>query len=84
MMANWWKPGRARERSTEQEPDSQPTSLKAFYVQRVYRLVLIDARPTLRSDERWLVRRALDTTYQDCVAAGVQTQARAMLGLPNR
>ena len=84
MMLGWWKPGRGRAETGEQAPESHAVPLKAFYLRRLYRLVLLDAQPTLSAEQRRLVNYALETTYRDCIAVGVETQARVTLGLPRR
>jgi hypothetical protein len=82
MLARWWRPAKARARAGGHAPHDERAPLKALFLHRLYRLVLLDARPTLSPDERRLVNHALDATYHDCVRAGVRTQARALLGLP--
>jgi hypothetical protein len=44
--------------------------------------MVLDARHDLTSEQRRLVRHALDVTYRDCASVGVRAQAREMLGLP--
>jgi len=90
MMAIWWKPGWLRPQVSEHVPDSAQITdqelrpLKALYLRRLYRLVLLNAMPSLNAEQRQLVNHALDSTYRDCASLGVRTQARQMLGLPAR
>jgi hypothetical protein len=58
--------------------------LRALYLLRLRRLILLDARPALTEEERRLVNHALDATYRACVGVGARQQAREMLGLPRR
>jgi hypothetical protein len=82
-MARWWKaiqPQRQERREAAAADEALP--LRALYLRRLYRLVLLDARPMLTAEQRRLVNHALDATYRDCASVGARTQARAMLGLP--
>ena len=81
MLASWWRHARP---SGQDDPTDQTLPLRALYLRRLYRLVLLDARPALTEVERRLVNHALDVTYRDCVGVGARQQARAMLGLPRR
>ena len=86
-MARWWQPARLWQQhdsrdETAGDPPDQTLPLRALYLRRLYRLVLLDARPTLTEQERRLVNHALDATYRDCASVGARQQARAMLGLP--
>ena len=81
MMARWW-PTKLWRHADEPAHEPETTPMRAVFLSRLYRLVLLDARNDLDAEQRSLVNHALDATYRDCVSVGAQVQARAMLGLP--
>jgi hypothetical protein len=86
-MARWWQPARLWHRhetrdGTAGDLTDQSQPLRALYVGRLDRLILLRARPALTEQERRLVNHALDATFRDCASVGARRQARAMLGLP--
>lgn len=81
-MTAWWWPTKLWRHGDDHGLDQETGSIEALYLRRLYRLVLLDARKELTADQRRLVNYALDATYRDCLSVGVQTQARALLGLP--
>jgi hypothetical protein len=90
-MARWWRPARLWHRhETRDESASagdstdQTLPLRAHYLRRLDRLVVLHGRPALTEQERRFVNHALDATYRDCVSVGARQQARAMLGLPQQ
>jgi len=83
-MASWWRHAMPWTQDETAASTDQTLPLRALYLRRLYRLVLLDARPALTDQERRLVNHALDATYRDCASVGARQQARAMLGLPRR
>jgi len=84
MLASWWRHGKPGRHQEEAAPTDELLPIRALYLRRLYRLVLLDARPALTDEERRLVNHALDATYRACISVGARQQARAMLGLPHR
>ena len=81
MMARWW-PTKLWRHAEEPVRDHETAPMRAVFLGRLHRLVLLDARRDLDTEQRTLVNHALDATYRDCQSVGAQTQARALLGLP--
>jgi hypothetical protein len=81
MKANWW-PSKRERHADGQAIEHGTLALRAIFLSRLYRLVLLDARKDLDEVQRALVNHALDATYRDCQSVGARAQARALLGLP--
>ena len=81
-MARWIGSADTERGVTTSPPDPQATALDAYFLDRLYRLIDLNARPDLDPTQRRLVHRAMYSTYWDCVGLGLQSTATPILDLP--
>ena len=62
--------------------DQHATQLRTLFLQRLYRLMALEAVEQLTPAQRRLVNHALYATYWDCASLGSRDEAGGIIGLP--